>query len=456
MKREFFKTMLLYFLVITSLFLTLNIWSGKQANSDDTSLVYGIKSFFSSGEKETLISEKSVSFSDCCSLKWIAVSCNDKKSVSYLGEDSYNDFYSFFSLVKTDITKAGTLSSLNRDDFNNAFKGNGVCVKFSSYISLCDYLKCGEAFFDDGKDPYTDILFLSIPSDASSMKYMYFCDKNTKNNYRLPVNYGSDKLVDDLISLSSTAEASDSFSFELNFDRKTDNVERILIDSLVPVSISEKTIKVLEAENITYNSHSDIYDSVFRAFNIKKNSARSYTDADGVMGFIENHATLKIRSDGYFQYETDESFEGISLGETDSVEAVVSFVNKLYKSCVKNNAFLCLENYYEKDDVTTYEFSYATDCGSLYNYEESCVTLKVKKGNIVFYRQRLLNVFATEKSVNTGTLLNAYDDMYNYGLPKSKSELSVTGLYPVNVYNKSGAVEQKWYCEFSDGSGNFL
>lgn len=456
MKREFFKTLLLYFLVITSLFLTVNIWSGKELWSDDYgSFIYSMKSFFVTEKKENFVSETPDS-SDYYSLKWISLSCNDKKSVTYLGEERYNEFYDFFSYVKTDIAKAGTLSSLNNEDFNNAFKGNGVCVKFGTYISLCDYLKCEETFFDSTKEPYTDILFLSIPSDTTAMKYMYFCDKNTKNNYRLPINYGSDKIVDELTRLVSSSEMSDSFSFELNFDRKTDNVDRILIDSLVPVALSYKNIKVLDVKKVTYNSHSDIYDAVFRAFNIKKNSARSYTDADGVMGFIENHATLKIYKNGGFQYETDEDFDGIAIGESDGDIAAISFVNNIYKGCVKNDAFLSLENSYEKDGVTTYEFSYATNYGNLYGGEESCVTMKVKKGNVIFYKQQLLDINFSDKFVNVGTLLNAYDDMYKSDLPKIKSELSVTNLYPVNVFYKNGDVKQKWYFEFSDGTYEFL
>lgn len=458
MKREFFKTMLLYFLVITALFLTLNIWSGKELWSDDySSFLYSVKSFFTNSESEMFVSKTSVRTSDCYSIKWITLSCDDKKSVSYLGEENYESFNSFLSLVKTDITKAGTLSSVKSEDFNNAFKSNGICVKFSSHISVCDYLQCDNTFFDNFEEPHSDILFFSIPTDSATTKYLYFKDKKTKMYYRMPVDYTNDKLNGELSSImSANVNVADSFSFELNFDRKNDNMDRILIDSLVPVSLFDKNIKVLNVESIRYDSHSDIYDSVFKAFNIKKNSARTYTDAEGVMWFIENHANLKVYEKGIFQYETDENFDGIAIGDGDNVNSAIMFANNIYKGCVRNDAFLCLESVSEEDGITTYKFSYATPYGSLYTKDDYGVVMKVKKGNVIFYRQQLLNISLSEKNSIVGSLLNAYDNMYNSELSKTKSELTIVNLYPVNVYNKNGNVEQKWYIEFSDGSIDFL
>lgn len=457
MKREFFKTMLLYFLVIISLFLTVNIWSGKELWSHDySSFVYSARNFFNKKDSRVYMSKDSVQTSECYGIKWIALSSESKKSVSYLGEESYNVFSEFLSLLKSDITKAGTVSLVEHDDFINIFKGNGICAKFSTDISLVDYFKCDEAFFDDVKQPYSDIVFLSIPIDSTATKYLYFSDKKTKQNYRLPVKYTNEKLSNELSKLVKISGVSDSFSFELNFDKKIAGVERILLDSLVPVSLSEKNVRALDVQAVSYDSSGDIYDSVFRAFNIKKNSARSYTDADGVTGFIENYATLRVFKNGYFQYETDVNYEGLPLGEGDNAIKAIAFANNIYKGCVETRAFLCLEKSYEENGVTTYEFSYSTPWGSLYSTFGSCATMKVENGNIIFYKQLLLDISVSERNADVGSLLNAYDEMYNSDLPKTKSRFSIVDLYPVNVYKNDGKVEQKWCFEFSDGSYEFL
>lgn len=457
MKREFFKTMLLYFLVITSLFLTVNIWSGKELWSYDySSFIYNARNFFAKENSGIFVSKDAIQTSECYSVKWIALSSDSKKSISYLGEENYNTFSELLSVLRSDITKAGTVSLVEHDDFINIFKGSGICAKFSTDIPLSDYLKCDEAFFDDVKNPYSDIVFLSIPSDYTATKYLYFSDKKTKNNYRLPVKYTDERLSEELSALLNSQGSSDSFSFELNFDKKTSGVERILLDSLVPVAISEKNIRTLNVECVNYNDFGDVYDSVFRAFNIKKNSARSYTDTDGVTGFIENHATLRVFKNGYFQYETDECFEGLSIGEGDNAIRTIAFANSIYKGCLETDAFLCLDKVTEENGIITYEFSYATPYGSLYSTMGSCATMKVKDGNIIFYKQLLLDISVSERNVNVGSLLNAYDKMYNSDLPKTKSGLSIVNLCPVNVYTDEGRVEQKWYFEFSDGSGEFL
>ncbi len=458
MKKEFFKTMLLYLLVFVAIFLTASIWSGKELWSQDySSFLHNIrKSAFSSDDYGgSYMTKTELQSDDFYSIEWISLSYNGSRSVKYLGEEDFDGAYDIVNTLKGDISRAGTISYVNNDDYVNAFKGSGIAVKFSSYISLADFLRCEQNFFDILKFPRVNTVFITVSSDSST-KYLYFYDYETKQNYRLPVDFDGNNIAELMSFEAKTAALSDSFSFELNFDKKNEDMERIQVESLVPVTLSDRSIFDISASKVLYSAADNTYDSIFKKFNIKKNSARSYTDNENTISFIESHATLKIYKNGSFTYEVGESFAGVALGNPDESAGAVLFANTLYKECVDTEAFLTLKRIKEEDGFTQYEFSYATDSASLYSEEESAAVMKVKNGNVIYYKQLLLDITKSEHEIPVGSLINAYDEIYNIGLNLKKADLKIVDLHPVNVYIKNGSVTQKWYIEFSDGSFEYL
>lgn len=455
MKREFFKTMLLYILVILSLVLVADIWSGKELWSGDySSFLYNMKKIFSKDSYEGYQEESEKD--SFYSIQWIVCSYGGERSVYYLGEEKYSDTLSLMKYIRKSISKAGTVSLVEEEDYENAFKSNGVAVKFSTYISLVDYLDCDNSFFDTLLYPRASELFITV-SDDSSVKYMYFYDYNSKKNYRLPIEFSTSDAIKSLSAMTNENSMSDPFSFELNFDKETDDLNRITVDSLVPVALSDKSVHILKADRMNYENNEEIYDGVFKKFNIKKNSARSYTDNENTISFIESHATLKIYDNGTYVYEAGENFEGIKLNTSDEMSGAILFMNTLYKEIVDNEAYLSLKNMKtEEDGTSVYEFLYAMEEGSLYPEEKNSIILKIKDGNVIYCKQLLLDIKNAENMKNVGSLINAYDEIYNHGLDKEKNELQITNIYPVNVYTEDNMVEQKWYIEFSDGSCVFL
>ncbi len=455
MRKEFFKTMLLYFLVFFAVFMTVSIWGGKELWSEDYSSFVRVKNIFSSDENNDYILKTKINSSDCYSFEWISFCDNGMRNIKYSGEDGFLSFADVPEKIRGSLARAGTISYVSDDDYKNAFKGNGVALKFSSKISLGDYLGCDQNFFDIIKKPYADTAFLTVSSDSST-KYLYFYDYKTNQNYRLPVDYNSEYVFDAIRREISSSRLSDSFSFELNFDKKNEDMERIMMDSLVPVTLSEKSIHKVSGEILDYRVSDTVYDGIFKKFNIKKNSARSYTDNENVISFIESHATLKIYENGIFSYEAGENSSGLSLGGSDEIESAVLFANSLYRDCVDSDTFLSLKNIYEADGSTVYEFVYTTEDIKLYSENEDDVIMKVKNGNIIYYKQRLMKISKLNSLASVGSLINAYDAVYNEGLDVSKKDLEILDLHPVNVSGKGNVIMQRWCVEFSDGTFEYL
>ncbi len=462
LKKEFFKTMLLYFLVISAVILTASIWSGKELWSKDySSFLHSIKNIgnlkyiFLEDDTGDYIPKTEINPGDCYGIEWISVSDNGSRNIVYSGEKDFNAFLGILKNIKEAIIRAGTISYVSDSDYKNAFKGNGIALKFSSQISLTDYLMCEQDFFDILKYPYADTVFITL-SDDSSTKYLYFYDYKTNQNYRLPVDFDSQSIVEKIRPKIKSVSMSDSFSFELNFDKKNEDIERIPVESLVPVTLSERFIYKISTELPRYDVSDSVYDGIFKKFNIKKNSARSYTDKENTISFIESHATLKIYDNTSFSYEAGENFEGLSLGASDESAGAVLFANSLYKECFDNESFLSLKNISSSNGIKQYEFVYSLDGNKLHSEKGSDVVMRVKNGKIIYYKQRFIKIEKNENTVSVGSLINAYDEVYNRGLNVSKADFEIVALYPVNVINDDNTVLQKWCVEFSDGSFEYL
>ena len=462
MKKEFFKTMLLYFLVIFAVLLTASIWSGKELWSFDYSSflhnmknVQSIRYIFSGDETGEYIPKIKIDQSDLYKFEWISLCENSSRNIVYSGEESFTGFLDIIEEIKGNISRAGTISYVSDSDYRNAFKSNGIGLKFLSQVSLTDYLKCSNDFFDILTHPYADCVFITVSEDSQA-KYLYFYDYKTNQNYRLPVDFNSQKIVEKIRPQIKSSSLSDSFSFELNFDKKNEDVERIPVESLVPVTLSERFIYKLSAELLNYDISSSVYDGIFKKFNIKKNSARSYTDNENTISFIESHATLKIYKNSSFTYEAGEDYNGISIGSSDELADAVLFVNSLYKDCFDNDVILSLKNISSYDGIKEYEFCYTIGSNILSSKEGSDVVMRVKDGNIIYYKQRFMNIVNTHEAFSVGSLVNAYDAVYNEGLDVSKAELKIVSMYPVNVIYEDGSVMQKWCVEFSDGTFEYL
>ena len=462
MKKEFFKTMLLYFLVIFAVFLTASIWSGKELWSFDySSFLHNIKNvqniryIFSGDDNGEYIPNTKIDQSDFYAVEWLSLCENSSRNVVYSGEESFEGISNMIEDIKENISRAGTISYVSDSDYKNAFKGNGIGLKFLSQVSLTDYLKCGDDFFDILKRPYVDCIFITVSEDSQA-KYLYFHDYKTNQNYRLPIDFNSQKIVEKIRPQIKASSLSDSFSFELNFDKKNEDVERIPVESLVPVTLSERFIYKLSAEILNYDISDSVYDGIFKKFNIKKNSARSYTDNENTISFIESHATLKIYENSSFTYEAGENYDGISVGTSDELTDAVLFVNSLYRDCFDSDVTLSLKNVSSNDGIKEYEFCYTIGSNILSSKEGGDVVMRVKDGNIIYYKQRFINIENTQKYFSVGSLVNAYDAVYNEGLNISKADLQIVSMYPVNVIYEDGSVLQKWCVEFSDGTFEYL
>ena len=446
MKKEFLKTAVLTLLVISSLVLSVNIWYEKELWSMDySSFVYSLKNLFQKEDSGKFTNTDELMYWSEFSPEFISFTYGSQKKIVY---DSSPEFEGALQkLVQTvdSLEKEGEIVSVTDEEYLNTYKTNSMMLKFPREISVLSFLKQEDGFLDAVKEPLATTVVIGI--DESQTNYLSFRDTKTGHAYRMPVKSKAPgkKIAEEIASYGQN----DSFAFELNFDTKTDDSERILFQRFVPITLEETQLQSLRVQPVYYSSE---YDGVFKAFGIVKNSARTYKDKEGNVHFIENRSTLKISPQGAFRFEATDSEAGVSLKNRDEKEAVLEFVNLLYQNIVpESDAFLTLYRVETTPEKKVYQFLYNARNGSLYIEGRPAVSVTVKNGTVVEYDQQVLSVMATDNTETTTGVLEAYDSLYNREDFSQKSKLTVRSMIPCHIY-RDGELFAGWVCRFSDQS----
>lgn len=450
MKKEFLKTVVLTFLVISSLVLSANIWYEKELWSMDySSFVYSLKNILrrDSGSNFSDIDElmRLCKFSP----EFVSFTYGSKKMILYDASPGFSEAYQTASELLFSLEKEGGMVSVTDEEYLSAYKTNSMMLKFPSDISLQELMNRDDAFFDLAKEAKVSALVVGI--DDSQTNYLTFRDTITGHAYRMPVkcNVNTESIRQKIEASNQNA----SFAFELNFDRKQDNAERILFQRLVPITLGDHAVRGIELKPILYSSQ---YDSIFKTFRIVKNSARTYRDKENTIHFIENRSTLKVFERGAFSFEAEEKESGIQLNGNSEENAVIEFVNLLYQNLApESEAFLTIFAKQTTGDSTRYEFGYQTKNGAIYGKEHPLLSVTVENGLIMKFEQQLYSVEFTGGTETITGVIEAYDFLYNQPDFPEKSKLSIQSMQPCHVLTE-GVLRCGWACKFSDGSFSYF
>lgn len=450
MKREFIKTVVLTCLVISSLVLSAHIWYEKELwSADYSSFVHSLENFFAGETSKNPADSDELLYWSEFTPEFISVTYGSQKDIVYQASPGFPAVNGMVKQIVSSIEKDGNLTTITAEEYLNAYKTNSMMLKFPTRVNLAEFLKQEGAFFDASVTPVSDTLVIGVGS--SQTNYLTFMDASSGRAYQLPVKLTADTAAIEEHVLS--AGQTDSYAFELNFDTKTEDAERILFERFVPIVIDPSPVQEIRVEKVPYSS---AYDGVFKAFRIVKNSARTYRDKTGAINFIENRSTLKINEEGSFHFEATESEAGIALSNRSQKIAVTEFVNLLYHSMVpESDGYLSLFDSRTEGGKTVYEFWYQTQNGPLYQKENPAVRVVCENTNIVAYDQTVFNLKVGENPQSVPGVIEAYDYLYKQPDFSEKSKLKIQSMFPCRVV-ENGQVSVGWFCRFSDESVTFF
>lgn len=450
MKKELIKTVVLTCLVLSSLVLSAHIWNEKGLwSADYSSFVHSLRIFFGGEDSKNPANTDELLYWSEFSPEFISLTYGSQKNIVYQASPDFPEVNQMVADVVSSIEKDGNLTTVTAEEYLNAYKTNSMMLKFPRRVSLTEFLKQEDAFFDASVNPVSDTLVIGIGSSQTS--YLTFMDLSTGRAYQLPVKLSVDGGAVERRVLSNAQN--DSYAFELNFDTPAENMERILFERFVPIVLEPARVKNLTVEAVPYSS---AYDGVFKAFHIVKNSARTYRDKNGAVHFIENRSTLKINEEGSFHFEATDLEAGISLDQRPQKEAVTEFVNLLYRNMVpQTEGYLSLLSSHIEGNKTVYEFWYHTPNGALYLREAPAVRVACENGAIMEYDQTVLRLDVTDATKTVTGIIEAYDYLYNQPDFAKKSQHKIESMFPCHIL-EDGQLSSGWFCRFSDDSVTFI
>ena len=449
MKRELIKTVVLTCLVLSSLVLSAHIWYEKELwSADYSSFVHSLENFFAGDGNENPADTDELLYWSEYTPEFISLTYGSQKNIVYQASPDFPQVNSMVADIVSSLQKDGNLTTVTAEEYLNAYKTNSMMLKFPARVNLAEFLKKEDAFFDASVNPVSDTLVIGIGSSQTDS--LTFMDASSGRAYQLPVKLTAD--VGGIESRVLSVGQTDSYAFELNFDTKAEDTERILFERFVPIVLESANVHQLVAETVPYSSS---YDGVFKAFHIVKNSARTYRDKTGAINFIENRSTLKINEEGSFHFEATDREAGVALSDRSEKVAVTEFVNLLYRSMApESDGYLSLLRSYTEGSKTVYEFWYQTPNGGVY-LEEPAVRVVCENKTVVEYAQTVLNLIVTDTVETVPGVIEAYDYLYKQPDFGEKSKLKIRSMFPCHIL-KDGQISAGWLCRFSDDSATFF
>lgn len=443
MKRERLKTAALVLLVACSIILTVNKWFSEKLWPDGYNFFSNLTNYFSFGEK-TVKKSYYLSKENISNPSEIVVTNGDLRGVYTHTSEDYN---SMVGTVKDTLkialsSKEFVLSDAEK--WKGALKGVSLYVTYpvaydtAVFAAVMDTqiaqfgISAMKEFIITPADPITGKNFLYI-KDASADKYICATLDFAAQTDELIARYAK----------SSVGEY--AYSFELNFDTKSDTVEqKIVIEPQVILSISPVTkasvTKINYFDGIANNR--PLYSKFLRAFGFNTTNIRKYVNVDNSIVFAENYGSITMYPDGLLEYSALDDSKGISLTSSanpsfyDSFIGCIEFVNKVWDTacgdCSMNinlasltkeeNGFKLAIDYYADGMIAVSK----ADGSTAHEKISHAIEITVKNSKIVSYRQLVNGYVSNGDSIECTGIIEALDMLMAGGGIKSDT---ITDLY---------------------------
>ncbi|MBQ4527597.1 MAG: hypothetical protein II998_05955 [Clostridia bacterium] len=459
MKLERFKSILLVLLVISSIVLTVNKWFNEKLWPEGYNFFSDVSSRFSFDTSSPVKFNPNEEV-----LKPAKIIINNTGN-HVLYTKSSAEYQSLYADIKNILIKA-----FNTDDYtetsiqewNNNLKSKSC---YFSYPVTYDYgfLLSQITNKYQTSSGYCREFLISYDTRVSSALNLYIKDDRSEEIVKKRISYDTTS-ISSLIEASSLSDEQNYYSFELNFDMNSDDpVEQpVTIDSDVLISITEKNLPLIVEKNVFDDiiDNSSVYSQILSLFGINTSTIRRYVENDNSMVFVENYATIKLKTNGLLDYKAVDTSMGIELSGSNSYESInscITFVNS-----VNDALFSGSEMYYEissdiadiKSRTYTLKFDYyikdnmISTQRDVFDMDHSII-IEVVSGKIVSYKQVCKEYKSTTEVISCPSAIDAIDSLSTSFYQFGEQVKDVFMAYTYNSIQNSWV--PCWFIETSEG-----
>lgn len=405
MRKERLKTVTLVLLVASSLILTANKWFSEKLWPDGYNFFSNLANYLPSGKerekKSYYLSKENIS-----NPAKIVVTDGDLRGVYTCTSANYNSLAEPVKNILKSGLSAKEFESTTREIWLNALKGTSI---YASYPVPYDTATFSVVMNTEMSAPEISSMkeFIITGTDLVTGKnYLMIKDASQDKYFRTPLEIAGGSLSELTATYATSSVGEYAYSFELNFDKKSDTVEqKIVIEPQVVLAINPVTstavTKINYFENIAASR--PLYLKILKSFDFNTTNLKKYVNVDNSIVFAENYGSITMHPDGLLEYSALDDSKGISLSSSanptfyDDFISCIEFVNKVWEvACADCNMNINLSSLTKTENGFEIALDYyadglvvvsGADKTSSHAKMTNAVEITVKNSKIVSYRQ---------------------------------------------------------------------
>ncbi len=449
MTKERIKTVLLVILVLSSLFLSGEIWFGEKLWPEgyDFFSVYketffGRMASWFRGNGETLSIKDTGALDSIFAPKTTMLSFDEGRlTFDSTDEDGKQVINKINEILKQSFVSS-KVSSISESDWQEALIQNGIYADYSVPVSvkaMMDFLGCDNsavAPFDS-----FDQMIIVIGDGTKTAIPVYFRNSETEVHSSVITSFSKENLLQFFGTYAARPMLNLAYSFELNLDKEVvgtgENHQKVILDSYILLPLEAVNMNSIRQDYINVSEHSE---KILSAMGYNKNTVRKFTRT-GTTLFVDSDSTLTL-SRNYIEYEASSSEKGIEIGNDSTIATAAagsaSLIDKII-SCFDINEntklFISTPLTGEKQDEYTLHFDYLYDAVPVNIGEHGCVV--TVKGGKVTHMKILIRSFSEAEILEDCFALDVLEKVYEKAGRDVKIEELVSG------YEREGDIYRK-------------
>lgn len=324
-------------------------------------------------------------------------------------------------IIKSAFSTQKSLIEISEEDWYSALTAKSLYLNYASAFTptvFASLLGIGNADFPSAE--FSDIV---ITENGN----VYFGKSGAY--YKIPFTSSLLSPIIQNVSLEHSDEESViNYSFDLNFDENSGEETTVLSPMILIYSEPVRANTVLPENPIVKDGEiaERTLGGILYNFGVNRSSARSYTEADGSLVYVENNGILKITTDGVLTFTARGN--GIKLPNGSASSKIAAFIDEI-NGKMGIDADLCLSATQADESSQRLEFDYMIE-GYPVKYKDMCaISATVSNGYLVAYSQILRSFSVTDAESISPDFIQALDEVID-AYHGSMAEMRITKMYP--------------------------
>ena len=342
-------------------------------------------------------------------------------------------------IVKSAFSAPKSVFEISSDDWYSALSAKSLYLSYSSSFTpsvFASLLGISDSDFPDTE--FSDIVI-------SESGNVYFGQDGAY--YQIPF---TSPLVSPIIQSVAEEhfdeESVINYSFDLNFDKNSGD-ETTVLSPMILIYSEPVTANTVFPENAAVRDgeiSEKALSGILPVFGVSRNSARSYTEADGSLVYVENNGILRITANGILTFTARGN--GIKLKSGSVSSQIASFIDEINEK-MNIDADLCLCDTAANDSGQRLDFDYIVEGYPVKYADRNAVSATVSNGYLVAYSQIMRHFTVTDLPSISTDFIEALDEVIDtyHG---SMSEMRITKMYPAFFDDLSSAeMKVDWHID---------